>query len=185
MGSSSGTCSNSSVVQSCGSEEEMQAAALMEQRKRKRMVSNRESARRSRLRKQKHLDDLMAQVAHLTKDNHQILATLGATAQQFAAVEAENSILRAQAAELDHRLQSLAEIIHFLNPTNGILESGCGGPDSTAAAAAAGYFSPDPFDICGGGGGSGGGGGGSFNPLQMAFYMNHPLMASADIFEDY
>lgn len=87
----------------------------MDQRKRKRMISNRESARRSRLRKQKHHDDLMAQVNQLRKENHQILTGFNVTIQHYLNVEAENSILRAQAAELSHRLHSLNEIVGFLS----------------------------------------------------------------------
>ncbi|XP_023513321.1 bZIP transcription factor 11-like [Cucurbita pepo subsp. pepo] len=151
MASSSGTSSTSSSM------EEGELAALMEQRKRKRMISNRESARRSRMRKQKHLDELMAMVAQLRKDNQQIVANLGVTTQHYAAVEAENSILRAQAAELGHRLQSLTEIISFLNPSDGVFEDAC----------------DDSYGVHGGGGG---GGGGDFNPLQMAFFMSQPLM---------
>ncbi|KAL0365548.1 UNVERIFIED_CONTAM: bZIP transcription factor 44 [Sesamum angustifolium] len=116
MDSSSGISSNSSGLQNSGSEEDLQL--LMDQRKRKRMISNRESARRSRLRKQKHLDDLMAQVAQLRKENHQILTGLNLTTQQYLNVESDNSILRAQAAELSHRLQSLNEIVSFLRPGN-------------------------------------------------------------------
>ncbi|KAK4437743.1 bZIP transcription factor 44 [Sesamum alatum] len=114
MDSSSGISSNSSGLQNSGSEEDLQL--LMDQRKRKRMISNRESARRSRLRKQKHLDDLMAQVSQLRKENHQILTGLNVTTQQYLNVESENAILRAQAAELSHRLQSLNEIVSFLSP---------------------------------------------------------------------
>ncbi|KAL0384060.1 UNVERIFIED_CONTAM: bZIP transcription factor 44 [Sesamum radiatum] len=116
MDSSSGISSNSSGLQNSGSEEDLQL--LMDQRKRKRMISNRESARRSRLRKQKHLDDLMAQVSQLRKENHQILTGLNLTTQQYLNVESENAILRAQAAELSHRLQSLNEIVSFLSPGN-------------------------------------------------------------------
>ncbi|KAK4477125.1 hypothetical protein RD792_016335 [Penstemon davidsonii] len=79
------------------------------------MISNRESARRSRLRKQKQLDELMAQVARLRKENQQIMNGLNETSQHYVNVEAENTILRAQADELSHRLQSLNEIVNGLN----------------------------------------------------------------------
>lgn len=114
MACSSGISSGSSVLQSSGSEENLQQL-LMDQRKRKRMISNRESARRSRMRKQKHLDDLMVQVAHLRKENSQILTSMSITTQHYLNVEAENSILRAQMAELTHSLHSLNEIISFMN----------------------------------------------------------------------
>ncbi|KAL8060374.1 hypothetical protein ABFX02_02G021100 [Erythranthe guttata] len=110
MDSSSGISSNSSSgLQNSGSEGD-----LLDQRKRKRMISNRESARRSRLRKQKHLDGLMAQVAHLRKENHHMLTALNLTAHHYVGVESENTILRAQAAELTSRLHSLNEIVSFL-----------------------------------------------------------------------
>ncbi|KAK8364363.1 hypothetical protein V6Z12_A03G225400 [Gossypium hirsutum] len=102
MASSSGTSSGSStMVTNSGSDEDLQA--LMNERKRKRMISNRESARRSRMRKQKHLDDLVAQVSQLQNENHQILTRVSITTQRYLNVEAENSVLRAQANELSHR----------------------------------------------------------------------------------
>ncbi|KAE8729035.1 putative HIT-type Zinc finger family protein [Hibiscus syriacus] len=79
------------------------------------MESNRESARRSRMRKQKHLDDLTAQVTQLAKENNQILTTITFTTQHYLNIEAENSVLRAQMMELSQRLDSLNEILHFLN----------------------------------------------------------------------
>ncbi|KAK8364362.1 hypothetical protein V6Z12_A03G225400 [Gossypium hirsutum] len=97
-----GTSSGSStMVTNSGSDEDLQA--LMNERKRKRMISNRESARRSRMRKQKHLDDLVAQVSQLQNENHQILTRVSITTQRYLNVEAENSVLRAQANELSHR----------------------------------------------------------------------------------
>ncbi|KDP41759.1 hypothetical protein JCGZ_26777 [Jatropha curcas] len=121
MASSSGTTtsSGSTLMQNSGSEEDLRA--LMDQRKRKRMISNRESARRSRMRKQKHLDDLIAQVAQLRKESHQLLTSINITTQHFLNIEADNSILRAQVGELSHRLQSLNEIIAFLSANNGFL----------------------------------------------------------------
>lgn len=128
MDSSSGMSSNSSAAaqqnsasaSASASEEDLHLQQAMDLRKRKRMISNRESARRSRLRKQKHLEEMMAQVAELRRQNQQILASLRTTTQHHAGVESENAILRAQAAELSHRLQSLVEIISF---------SACGNDD--------------------------------------------------------
>ncbi|XP_039036256.1 bZIP transcription factor 11-like [Hibiscus syriacus] len=152
MASSSGTSSGSLTTNS-GSEGDLQA--LMNERKRKRMISNRESARRSRMRKQKHLDDLQAQVTQLQNDNHQILNQLNITTQHYLNVETENSVLRAQANELSHRLQSLNEIIGFIN----------GG---TSNSDADGFGFTETTDCF-------------FNPLN---YLNQPIMASAyNVFE--
>ncbi|KAJ6929910.1 ocs element-binding factor 1-like [Populus alba x Populus x berolinensis] len=96
----------------------------MDLRKRKRMISNRESARRSRMKKQKHLDDLTGQLGQLARENNEILTRMNAVSQLYMHIEAENSILRAQMAELSHRLGSLNEIIEyigdgfFMNPWN-------------------------------------------------------------------
>jgi DNA repair exonuclease SbcCD ATPase subunit len=157
MGSSTTTTtsSGSSLLQNSGSEEDLQA--LMDQRKRKRMISNRESARRSRMRKQKHLDDLVSQVAQLRKENQQILTSVNLTTQQFLSVEAENSVLRAQMGELSHRLESLNEIIQVLNANNN----------------ANGVFGSNNFVEQSNS---------FFNPFNMA-YLNQPIMASADVLQ--
>lgn len=67
------------------------------------------------MRKQKHLDDLNSQVSDLRLKNNQIMNTINFTTQQFLSVEAENSILRAQMAELSHRLDSLNDILGFIH----------------------------------------------------------------------
>jgi len=117
MASSSGNSSGSTQIQNSGSEGDLQV--VMDQRKRKRMLSNRESARRSRMRKQKHLNDLMEQVAQLRKENNHILTTISVTTQHFVNVDAENSVLRAQMGELSQRLQSLNDILSYMNTNNG------------------------------------------------------------------
>ncbi|RZR86270.1 hypothetical protein BHM03_00013442 [Ensete ventricosum] len=116
MASPSGTSSGSSHPLNSGSGEDLQA--IMHQKKLKRMISNRESARRSRMRKQQHLDELMAQANQLRKENRQLLTNLSLTKQHYAAVEYENSVLRAQVMELRSRLQSLDEILDYLNVSN-------------------------------------------------------------------
>ncbi|KAA0044785.1 hypothetical protein IC582_017037 [Cucumis melo] len=88
---------------------------IVDQRKRKRMISNRESARRSRMRKQKQLDDLTSQVGQIRTENEQIAVNINFTTQLYVNLEAENSVLRAQMVELRHRLDSLNEIIRFMN----------------------------------------------------------------------
>ncbi|XVE67006.1 hypothetical protein DITRI_Ditri08aG0125500 [Diplodiscus trichospermus] len=153
MASSSGTSSGSpTLIQNSGSEEDLQA--LMNERKRKRMISNRESARRSRMRKQKHLDDLMAQLTQLQKENNQIITRINITTQHYLNVEAENSVLRAQANELSHRLESLNEIITFLNGSNGASFDA----QEIALTEPAGSF---------------------LNPFNLA-HLNQPIMACAD-----
>ncbi|OWM80869.1 bZIP transcription factor 44-like [Punica granatum] len=101
------------------------SVVVTDQRKRKRMESNRESARRSRMRRQKHLDDLNSQAAQLRKENNQILTGINVTTQHFLNVEAENSVLRAQMTELSHRLDSLNEILNYICCTtaNGVPDS--------------------------------------------------------------
>lgn len=120
MFSSSGTSSGSGshTVQNSGSEEDLQQ--LMDERKRKRMISNRESARRSRMRKQKRLNDLLSQLSHLRNENNQILSSMTVTTQNYLNIEAENSILRARVSELGHRLESLTQIISVLNCSSGL-----------------------------------------------------------------
>jgi septal ring factor EnvC (AmiA/AmiB activator) len=156
MASSSGTSSGSSLLQNSGSEEDLQL--LMDQRKRKRMISNRESARRSRMRKQKHLDDLVSQVGKLRKENQEILTSVNITTQQCLSVEAENSVLKAQMNELSNRLESLNEIVGAMNSSNGVF-----GASTTFVEPNNGFF---------------------FNSLNNNMsYMNQPIMASADILQ--
>ncbi|PKA61470.1 Ocs element-binding factor 1 [Apostasia shenzhenica] len=112
-GTSSGSCS---PMTNSGSDEDLQA--LMDQKKRKRMISNRESARKSRMRKQKHLDDLMTQVNQQRKENSEILTALHLTTHHYVGVESENSVLRTQFMELNSRLNSLNEILHYMNFNN-------------------------------------------------------------------
>ncbi|GMN55698.1 hypothetical protein TIFTF001_024811 [Ficus carica] len=159
MASSTSSGSYTMVQQTSGSDQE-DLQALMDQRKRKRMISNRESARRSRMRKQKHLDDMTAQVAQLRKENHQIMTRVSIATQHYMSLEAENSVLRAQVGELSHRLQSLDEIIAFLAANNG----GCTG---TTTHGAAGYYEPIESFL---------------NPLSLS-NLNQPIMASADVFQ--
>lgn len=103
------------------------------------------------MRKQKHLDDLMAQAAEIKKENSQILSTMNITTQQFLNVEAENSVLRAQLMELTQRLQSLNEILSYMNTGNDMLDAVELQPNSE-------IFMNNPWNL---------------------IYPNQPIMASA------
>lgn len=156
MACSSGNSSGfSPQIQKAGSEE-----GLMDQRKRKRMESNRESARRSRMRKQKHLDELIAQVAQLKNENNQIVHTMSITTQQCLNVEAENSVLRAQFGELSQRLESLNNILNCLN--------------TTSSSSSGGLFEIDDFE----------GIPESYleNNSWNLMSLNQPILASPDLF---
>jgi septal ring factor EnvC (AmiA/AmiB activator) len=87
----------------------------MENRRKRRKESNRESARRSRVRKQQHLDDLNSQVNQLKDQNKQLGVALRVTSQNLVAVQAQNSVLQTQKMELESRLGSLTEILLYLN----------------------------------------------------------------------
>ncbi|XP_009793689.1 bZIP transcription factor 44-like [Nicotiana tabacum] len=119
MASSSGTSSRSVIqLRNYGSKNDDHLQQVINQRKRKRLISNRESARRSRMRKQKYLDDLMAEMSQLKEENNQIVTNINMVDQLYLNVKAENSVLKAQMAELSHRLQSLKEIIDYKTSAN-------------------------------------------------------------------
>ncbi|XP_072996719.1 bZIP transcription factor 53-like [Typha latifolia] len=105
--------------QSSGSDEDLQLAAV-DPRKRKRMLSNRESARRSRIRKKQHLDELVNQVAHLKNEKNQILMQSDMIAGQYRRLESENTILRTQLIELSERLQSVNSVLWFMEESSGM-----------------------------------------------------------------
>ncbi|CAI8600036.1 unnamed protein product [Vicia faba] len=155
MACSGGNSSASTKFGSSGSEKDLNN--LMDERKNKRKQSNRESAKRSRMRKQKHVDDMMNQVSDLTKENNEIVNKINITTQHYLNVEADNSILRAQIGELSQRFQSLNNIIELINTAN----NGSGS-----------YDSRDCYETS------------AQNMMNMMVYNNNqPITTSADVFK--
>ncbi|KAF2581749.1 hypothetical protein F2Q68_00000535 [Brassica cretica] len=74
------------------------------------MVSNRESARRSRMRKQRHLDELLSQVAWLRSENHQILEKLNQASDSNDLVLQENLSLKEENLELQQVITSMKKL---------------------------------------------------------------------------
>lgn len=114
---SSGTSFGSSLgTRSSRSEEDdMDLQAQMEKRRKRRKESNRKSARRSRVRKQQHLDDLSSQVDQLKNQKQQLGMALGVTTQNLVAVQTQNSVMQIQKLELESRLCALREITCCMN----------------------------------------------------------------------
>ncbi|KAK9985067.1 hypothetical protein SO802_034592 [Lithocarpus litseifolius] len=84
-----------------------------------RMLSNRESARRSQMRKQKQLEDLTNEVTQLQLSNHDLVQKINAKEQNYGAIESTNNILRAQHAELTNRLRSLNSMPQMIEEMSG------------------------------------------------------------------
>ncbi|XP_027365636.1 bZIP transcription factor 53-like [Abrus precatorius] len=91
----------------------------MDDRKRKRMLSNRESARRSRMRKQKQLEDLTDEASRLISSNEQIVESISVKEDAYVEMEAANDILRAQTMELADRLRFLNSILEIAEEVSG------------------------------------------------------------------
>lgn len=64
------------------------------------MISNRESARRSRMRKQRHLDELWSQVIWLRNENHQLINKLNHISKCHDQALQENAQLKEKNTEL-------------------------------------------------------------------------------------
>lgn len=92
---------------STSDEADEQQLSLINERKQRRMISNRESARRSRMRKQKHLDELWSQVVWLRNENHQLIDKLNHVSESHDRVVQENVQLKEEASELRQMLTDM------------------------------------------------------------------------------
>lgn len=91
-----------------------------DERKRKRKLSNRESARRSRMRKQQHLDELIGQEQQLQDENKKLREMIDGASQLYLNFASENNVLRAQMAELTDRLRSLNSVLQIASEVSGL-----------------------------------------------------------------
>ncbi|CAI9785323.1 unnamed protein product [Fraxinus pennsylvanica] len=80
---------------------------IIDERKQRRMISNRESARRSRMRKQRHLDELWAQVLRLRTEKNNLIDKLNHVSECHDRVLQENERLKEEASDLRDMLIDL------------------------------------------------------------------------------
>ncbi|OWM80619.1 basic leucine zipper 4 [Punica granatum] len=85
--------------------------SMDDERKRRRMISNRESARRSRWRKKRHLEDLTEQLNRFTVENRQLKNQLSHVINRCHVVRTENERLRSECIALLARLSDLCQIL--------------------------------------------------------------------------
>ena len=70
----------------------------------RRMLSNRESARRSRLRKQTHLSELEGHMGSLREENNDLTAKLEQAGAHLVREQQQNEALKAEMAKLQEAL---------------------------------------------------------------------------------
>ncbi|PHT27306.1 Basic leucine zipper 43 [Capsicum baccatum] len=92
---------------STSDESEEHQHRIIDERKQRRMISNRESARRSRMRKLRHLDELWSQVLRLRTENHNLINKLNQVAESHEKVVEENMQLKEEASDLRRLLTDI------------------------------------------------------------------------------
>ncbi|XP_022146395.1 basic leucine zipper 8-like [Momordica charantia] len=98
---------NSTSTSDEGDYQTQKHGIIVDERKRRRMISNRESARRSRMRKQKHLDELWSLVVRLRTENQSLMEKLNQLTESQEQLLQENAKLKGEASDFFRMLTGL------------------------------------------------------------------------------
>lgn len=90
--------------------EEIQQIQIIDERRQRRMISNRESARRSRMRKQRHLDELWSQVIRLRNENNSLIEKLNHLSESHDKILQENVRLKEEASDLRQMISNNVQL---------------------------------------------------------------------------
>lgn len=86
---------------------------VIDERKRRRMISNRESARRSRLRKQRHLENIRNQLNKCRIENRELNNRLQFILHHLNRMRTENEWLRSERTVLRQKISNYTQILVF------------------------------------------------------------------------
>ncbi|BAT75707.1 hypothetical protein LR48_Vigan01g199600 [Vigna angularis] len=94
-------------------EPDQPVVSVVDERKLRRMISNRESARRSRMRKQRHLENLRNQLNKCRVENRELNNRLQFVLHHCNRLRTENEWLRSQRTLLLQKVANLTQILIF------------------------------------------------------------------------
>ncbi|KAL5064109.1 hypothetical protein RYX36_025846 [Vicia faba] len=95
------------------SDEPNHRAIVIDERKRRRMLSNRESARRSRMRKQRHVENLRNQLNKCRIENKELKNRLQFILFHYNSLRTENEWLRSERTVLNQRINYYTQILAY------------------------------------------------------------------------
>ncbi|CAI9776776.1 unnamed protein product [Fraxinus pennsylvanica] len=91
---------------------------MIDEKKRKRMISNRESAKRSRMKREQHVKDLNDQIMYFMNKHSEMIHKINEITPLYESTESENRILRLQREDLRKRLESLDIVSRYMREAN-------------------------------------------------------------------
>ncbi|KAL8530479.1 hypothetical protein ACS0TY_007501 [Phlomoides rotata] len=95
----------------------------VDERKRRRMIMNRESARHSREKKEQHVQNLNDQITQFMIRNKEKVEEIKKIEQLFMTIDMENTTLRMEGDALKKRLMMLEELQIFCNASDDAVEN--------------------------------------------------------------
>lgn len=110
-GSDNSNSNSNHTGSNSGSDELNRSGSVTDERKKRRMISNRESARRSRMRKQKHLENLRNQLNRLKIGNRELMNRLRLMTDNCGILRGDNDRLRSESVMLTQKLWDIRQIL--------------------------------------------------------------------------
>lgn len=119
----SGSGSSKDLSDDDDAEGEDETTENMDPKRVRRMLSNRESARRSRRRKQAHLTELETQVAQLRVENSSLLKRLTDASHKYNEATVDNRVLKANVETLRAKVKMADESVKRFTGINPLLQA--------------------------------------------------------------